>query len=219
MAKQFWVKHEGKTTGPFSGSQLKQMAKAGIVGETDTISPDQETWYPAPDVRGLFPAEQTAGQHGGDVASTRPADLTAYAVESGPDSGRHIAHEPTVHEVLPVRSQGRGKRWLLLALALLVATGIGWGLSIVLRHPADMPTGVPDGDGELTLDLGKGVTMKLVWIPAGKFLMGSSATEIGCAGARPHHLAITFLMDRSRTLRTAVLPMPVSAKPTNQNAG
>ena len=30
----------------------------------------------------------------------------------------------------------------------------------------------------LTLDLGKGVTMKLALVPAGKFLMGSNAHEI-----------------------------------------
>ena len=35
------------------------------------------------------------------------------------------------------------------------------------------------GGGTLTLDLGKGVTMKLVHIPAGRFVMGSPATEKG----------------------------------------
>src|SRR5450756_1852240 len=35
------------------------------------------------------------------------------------------------------------------------------------------------GAKELTLDLGNNVTMKLVQIPAGKFLMGSPETEKG----------------------------------------
>jgi len=37
--------------------------------------------------------------------------------------------------------------------------------------------GAPSGGRTLTLNLGKGVTMKLIRIPAGRFLMGSPATE------------------------------------------
>ncbi|HOD80927.1 MAG: Serine/threonine-protein kinase pkn1 [Planctomycetes bacterium ADurb.Bin126] len=41
------------------------------------------------------------------------------------------------------------------------------------RPPPTQASPVPDSSKTLTLDLGKGVTMKLVLIPAGKFLMGS----------------------------------------------
>jgi formylglycine-generating enzyme required for sulfatase activity len=58
-------------------------------------------------------------------------------------------------------------RWavVLVAAALLAVPGFGSGAS-------DSQT-----TGNLTLDLGGGTTMKLVLIPAGKFMMGSPATE------------------------------------------
>ena len=50
-----------------------------------------------------------------------------------------------------------------------------------LRKQASVKNGSRSGEPRrgLTLDLGKGVTMKLVLIPAGKFLMGSTKTETG----------------------------------------
>ena len=48
MAEQYWIRREDKTSGPFSASQLKQMASAGMVVASDLISADEMNWT-APD--------------------------------------------------------------------------------------------------------------------------------------------------------------------------
>ena len=58
MAKQYWVRHQSETTGPFSGQQLKQMAAAGMILTADMISADQINWQDAGLIKGLFQAEQ-----------------------------------------------------------------------------------------------------------------------------------------------------------------
>ena len=180
MAEQYWVQRDGRTTGPFSGHQLKQMAAAGMIGESDQISADQTNWQAAGQVRGLFPGDRAADRRDGVVEGPSPEAVTARGGKLDPGSVRHISHEPTVPERLSVCGQGR-KKWLILVLALLLASGIGWGLTIVLRRPVDTDsTQAPDEISvHDTLDLGNGVKMKLVLIPAGKFVMGSPVTEKG----------------------------------------
>jgi hypothetical protein len=56
MAQEYWVRHQDKLTGPFSGQQLKQMAAAAMVLATDMISTDQINWRVAEQVKGLFQA-------------------------------------------------------------------------------------------------------------------------------------------------------------------
>lgn len=58
MANQYWVRHQDKMTGPFSGQQLKQMATAGMILTADMISSDQINWQMAGQVKGLFQMEQ-----------------------------------------------------------------------------------------------------------------------------------------------------------------
>jgi formylglycine-generating enzyme required for sulfatase activity len=55
------------------------------------------------------------------------------------------------------------------------------------------------GAKELTLDLGNGVSMKLLQIPAGKFLMGSLETEKGRRDEDQHEVTISrpFYMEVS----------------------
>src|ERR1035437_3873380 len=72
---------------------------------------------------------------------------------------------------------------VLSALALVVGLSLGVGSRICSAAPATQPGSVSVGGAatqpakELTLDLGNKVTMKLVQIPAGKFLMGSPDAE------------------------------------------
>ena len=60
-----------------------------------------------------------------------------------------------------------------LGMAMMLLVVAGWAVAADAAEPAGQPA------KELKLDLGKNVTMKLVLIPAGKFLMGSPETEKG----------------------------------------
>ena len=67
------------------------------------------------------------------------------------------------------------------------ANGLGFRVVIALgQKTKPLPTPkVGSGGKELTLNLGKGVTMKLTSIPAGRFVMGSPKSEGGEADERP----------------------------------
>jgi len=58
-----------------------------------------------------------------------------------------------------------------------VLLGLDPGPALVPSPPSPGPSGAPSQ--ELTLDLGGGVTMELVLVPAGEFLMGSPESEVG----------------------------------------
>jgi formylglycine-generating enzyme required for sulfatase activity len=66
-----------------------------------------------------------------------------------------------------------------IGIAMIVIVAAWWvpsaGAAETATEPATQPS--PQPAKELTLDLGKKVTMKLVQIPAGKFLMGSPKDE------------------------------------------
>jgi sulfatase modifying factor 1 len=65
----------------------------------------------------------------------------------------------------------------ILALIVIVTIVIyNKQQSVALADQSEFSTG---GSKELTLEVGKNVTLKLVRIPAGKFMMGSPKTEVG----------------------------------------
>ena len=80
MAKQYWVRHQGKMTGPFSGQQLKQMAAIGIIEETDQISADQNTWTIARKIRGLIRNSQELPPHHGGEQDSREESHSGQSV-------------------------------------------------------------------------------------------------------------------------------------------
>ena len=67
----------------------------------------------------------------------------------------------------------------IIAFAMIVIGVAWWVLATGAAEPSSGPAMQPSTQPakELTLDLGNKVTMKLVEIPAGKFLMGSPETE------------------------------------------
>ena len=79
----------------------------------------------------------------------------------------------------PKASSRRKKAVLAIVAACLLAGGIWY--SVTDRPRAD-----------LTLDLGNGVTMKLVRIPAGTFTMGSPGTELGRGSEEGPQHAVTI---------------------------
>ncbi|MFI5379164.1 MAG: formylglycine-generating enzyme family protein [Tepidisphaerales bacterium] len=68
-----------------------------------------------------------------------------------------------------------------LGMAMMLLVAAGWVVAADAAEPAGQPA------KELKLDLGNNVTMKLVLIPAGKFLMGSPETEKGRYEAEVQH--------------------------------
>jgi formylglycine-generating enzyme required for sulfatase activity len=60
-----------------------------------------------------------------------------------------------------------------LGMAMLLLVVAGWAMALDAAEPVGQPV------KELKLDLGNNVPMKLVLIPAGKFLMGSPKDEAG----------------------------------------
>jgi formylglycine-generating enzyme required for sulfatase activity len=84
-------------------------------------------------------------------------------------------------------------RALVPACYLLQAMLFGVGCVTDGAHGADEAVGKTHQPKTMTLDLGKGVTMKLVLIPAGKFMMGSKlspAEDVSRYGADEPYFAL-----------------------------
>jgi len=75
----------------------------------------------------------------------------------------------------------------LLTIAMLVLAGAWWTLSPGAAAAAPETAPATQGAKELTLDLSSKVTLKLVQIPAGTFLMGSPDTEANRANDEAQH--------------------------------
>lgn len=53
MSKQYWLKLGDEVTGPFSNSQIHQLATLGLIKSEHLISLDRVKWVPATKVKGL----------------------------------------------------------------------------------------------------------------------------------------------------------------------
>ena len=71
----------------------------------------------------------------------------------------------------------RPLKMAMLAFGMVFAV-VGGGSTASMAQTAQAASRGAAGDKELTLDLGNKVTIKLVRIPAGKFVMGTPATEM-----------------------------------------
>jgi hypothetical protein len=89
MAKQFWIHRRGKTRGPVSPKDVVKLAAAGKLDPDDLISPDNENWTVARDVKGLFPklAQQPAAQAPQPAAQARPRRSPPAPKQSAPSGG------------------------------------------------------------------------------------------------------------------------------------
>ena len=77
MAKQYWVKREGKTYGPYTGGKLKQMAAARTISTGDMISTDQINWQDAGLVKGLFQSKQLSGRGNASSDGSPPVEASS----------------------------------------------------------------------------------------------------------------------------------------------
>ena len=91
-------------------------------------------------------------------------------------------------------------RWALMLAAVLAAPGCssrpeapqGNSGQAAKKDPSPAPSSPqPEPPKELTLDLGNGVTMKLVLIPAGKFVMGEKEDQHEVTLSRPFYMGVT----------------------------
>jgi hypothetical protein len=118
MENQYWIQREGKTSGPFSGQQLKQMAAAGMILTADMISTNQINWQVAGQVKGLFgdrkptppPVPIAAMKSSTNSQSGRNCNP---AVSMETDSGRGTVHFRCQHCDKPIRVEAKwiGKRF------------------------------------------------------------------------------------------------------------
>jgi tetratricopeptide (TPR) repeat protein len=107
MAQEYWVRHQDKLTGPFSGQQLKQMAAAGMILATDMISADEINWRVAGDVKGLFKAGQIEKDSGIDSSASLAATENDPGV-TGPVQETNSREKPSANPAkcgIPPRSE------------------------------------------------------------------------------------------------------------------
>jgi len=61
MSRSWYVEHKGRTVGPVSSAQLKQLASASKIGRQSRVRLGSDgEWVPAAKVQGLFPATEIA---------------------------------------------------------------------------------------------------------------------------------------------------------------
>lgn len=93
MAKEYWLQRDGKATGPFSDDQLKQMAAAGMIDESDQVSADQVNWQAAGEIRGLFDKTQAASRRSDDSTTQTQEPVTADGNDMRPAPMGSVTHQ------------------------------------------------------------------------------------------------------------------------------
>jgi hypothetical protein len=53
MANQYWIRSQGRETGPFDAQHVKGMALQGRIARTDSVSLDRQKWIIADQIRGI----------------------------------------------------------------------------------------------------------------------------------------------------------------------
>jgi hypothetical protein len=134
----YWLKRSpaAQLEGPFTGTQLKQMAARGQIAATALLSADQAKWTTAEKVKGLFPERSIP-------APARPAALapaTVVAPASNEADTYDVADEPApVQPVLATAApvvaqplayssnelpQPRNVQWVVVCASIILTLGI-----------------------------------------------------------------------------------------------
>ena len=155
MAKQYWLKREGKTYGPYSGGKLKKLAGEGTIGPNDLISTDRRAWQLAEMVRGLSLRAMAKPPQTASMAS----DLSSHEVlpETGTASYTHEQRFPS----RPSRT-----KWIVMGVAGIATVGLVVAVAVWLW----MPQGESMAPGVILADEGD--------IPGPQFLVKISAKRV-----------------------------------------
>ena len=87
MATQWFVRHDGKTSGPYSSSQLQAAAHSGQLKPDSLVRSDQNPWIRAAEVDGLT------------FAPTLPVAVDGQVVLL---IRRHLHHSQPIHNHRPL---------------------------------------------------------------------------------------------------------------------
>lgn len=101
MGKQYWLKYGGDVSGPFTNSQIRELAAQGRIQSGHEISLDKEKWFRATNVKNLnvVPTQQKQGdlstQHDIDPLQPRhpgesPSNSVKARIKECPFCGEEI---------------------------------------------------------------------------------------------------------------------------------
>ena len=143
----YWLKRSpaAQPEGPFTGTQLKQMAARGEIAATALLSADQSKWSAAAKVKGLFPEPAAAAP----ATPLKPAPVPAIptttpapvaAAESAEPDTYDVAEEPTPAQPAfaapaPIMAQPlaysfnelprpRNVQWVMVCASIVLTLGI-----------------------------------------------------------------------------------------------
>lgn len=123
MSRQYLLRANGKTYGPFSSRQVRELASAGkLTASTEICEQGLTVWKLCTSVKSLSP--ELAASSKNQVACHVTSDI---AVPSAPQKSVGISTEG---KVLRVRSHAR---WLAV-IALVVVPGIALGVAVSVRQ-------------------------------------------------------------------------------------
>ncbi len=90
MNREFYIRHGGRTQGPYSIEKLHELARRGRFSRADQVSSDRLTWQRASELAELFPEASSS-----KVRIPRSAPVGA---RSGPDSSPEVKHRQQSQE-------------------------------------------------------------------------------------------------------------------------
>jgi hypothetical protein len=114
----WYVKRDGQKYGPYTSTQLVEMARKGQVLPVDWVARgDNDNWIPATQVKGLFPAQ----------ATTAPPPLPVGDAQPDEETNRPIRRRATPASQLPLLLVAAGGGCLVLVVVVVIALAVGSG--------------------------------------------------------------------------------------------
>jgi predicted Ser/Thr protein kinase len=85
MAQKWYIQFDDRTVGPITSRKLQKLALDGELTSGHQVSLDNENWFRASKVLGLFPEGSNRRQGAGDVPKTDPGDEDEITIKLDPD--------------------------------------------------------------------------------------------------------------------------------------